>query len=684
MRRWLLLWSALLAGALAAGAAPIVLENDALAIGFSQRGSGFAVTSIVAKVGGGARFVHTEQKLPDFWEIVLVKDGGADPRAAVRLQNHTPSRERLMEPVEDGLAFVWKGLSIPGGERECVDVRAEVRLRGDRSEWRISVDCRSAVWALYETHYPCLRGVVESGEADVLMPFKNLGARVHRAYDAEKGPVGTFGYPGWYPTVAAYMKNGVGLYVAAHDDEARNRSLVFGRGATLAFHTPVENAGVPGKAAEGPRYAVTIAAFEGDWWRAAHLYRDWALKCRWCAKGKIAFREDFPKAAADTDLWILGNGEPKAVSNSMVRARAALPGLDLAFHWYGWNVQPFDTHYPEFLARPGMKETSEWMSSIGIRAMPYLNGRIYDQTLASAPYALGDACMKPGGGAQIERYNNRDFAVMCPYAAQWQRTLLYAATNTVFGNSTGALYYDQITCSRPQPCFSPTHGHPLGGGNWWAEGYREALRPIHAALSAKGVVLTSEGTAENWIDGVDALLNWTTPEKGDVPFYPAVYSGFTVYFGTPVQGYDTPETLFMLQARAVLWGVAPGWVGHWTFNKGREKYAEYLRQVAEARHSAREFLAYGTLEGEARLVDPLPPIRCEWRRWNKGTRKFEVSGDDFPAVMGTLWKNADGTRSALAAANFTSGPVTAHLALPNGNVKEISLKEREIRMVPLP
>ena len=81
-------------------AAPAVtLENEALSIGFSSSGSGFAVMSIVNRLAGETRFVDTNLKAPDFWEIVLVPDGGVDPKKAVRLQNHTPSKERTCEKI---------------------------------------------------------------------------------------------------------------------------------------------------------------------------------------------------------------------------------------------------------------------------------------------------------------------------------------------------------------------------------------------------------------------------------------------------------------------------------------------------------------------------------------------------------------------------------------------------------
>ena len=660
-------------------AAPAVtLENDAMAISFSSSGSGFAVTSIVNRLGGETRFVDTNLKGPDFWAITLVPDGGVDPKKAVHLQNHTPSKERTCEKIENGYAFNWKGMSIPGneGEKECVDVRAEVRLPPGcaKSEWTISAQCRSAKWALAETRYPCFKGMVKSGEADVLMPNKGYGARLHKAYATAKGEVGKIGYPGWFPMVCAYIKDGAGLYLAAHDPDGRNKALVFERGADVSFQTPVEDSGVLGKAAEGPRYAVTLAAFKGDWWQAAHLYREWAVKQKWCAKGRIRDRADYPKAMSDIDVWLLAPGDPKSVSNCVMRARAAMPGMNLAFHWYNWNVEPFDTHYPEFLPKRGVKETCEWMASLGVISMPYINGRIWDQSLASAPYALGDACMKPGGGAQIESYNNRTFAVMCPCAKGWQDVLMYNATNVVFGCATTALYYDQISCSRPQPCFNPAHGHPLGGGSWWDDGYRKALVPIHEALSAKGVPLTSEGMAENWMDVVEGHLHCHDPDPEDVPFYPAVYSGYTTYFGTRFQPIDAVETAFAVQARGLVWGMTPGWSATWILNKGKDAWLDCVRKAGVVRRAAREFLAYGTLVDELRLEEKQPVVQFDMKRKKNRTKPAEPYEYFMPAVFGTVWKDSSGKRTAVIAVNVSDEKRTVRFRLPAG-VKTLSSME---------
>ena len=658
------------ASLMAAAHGSVVLENESMSIGFSSASSGFAVTSIVNRIEGDVRFVDTDRRAPDFWEVRLAAEGGANPKKIVRLQNHTPAKKRSVERIKDGYAFLWKGLSLPD-EKECVDVRAEVRLAkgGTFSEWTISVDNRSRKWALMETRCPVLRGVVKSAEADVLMPHKGFGARLHKAYDTQKGEVGEFGYPGWYPMVAAYMKDGAGLYLAAHDPDASNKSLIFARGAEIAFATPVENAGVVGKAAKGPRYPVKVAAFRGDWWKAAHLYREWAVKQKWCAKGKLAVRTDYPKRMSEVDLFLRPNGNPKSVSNNLAHARAALPGLNLGAHWYSWNVQPFDTYYPEFTPKDTIPETFAWMNSIGIFAMPYTNGRIWDQELASAPQAAPHACTGPNGKPYSETYE-RVFYVMCPTAQKWHDTLLKNFENTVFAWNAGAVYCDQIACSRPRLCYNPEHGHPLAGGNWWAEGYRSALEPVRKLLARKGAPITSEGLAECWLDCIDGHLMCTDPMKDDVPFYPAVYSGYTTYFGARMQHFDRPEVVHAYQVRSLIWGAVPGWMHPWMF-RGKNKNAmvvDSLLKTGRVRRAARDFLAYGTLEDELRPLNALKTVEFSWERKAKGKKAKQpvnMFTSTMPAVVGTVWKNHDGTRDAVIAANVSSEKQVVRFALPS-------------------
>src|SRR5690606_36692835 len=74
--------------------------------------------------------------------------------------------------------------------------------------------------------------------------------------------------------------------------------------STLEAHTwPTQ-----GHARTSP-YPVILRVFEGGWYEAARIHREWALKQRWCRKGRLADRQQLP-IAADLDLWFCRYGFP--------------------------------------------------------------------------------------------------------------------------------------------------------------------------------------------------------------------------------------------------------------------------------------------------------------------------------------------------------------------------------------
>ncbi len=655
-----------------AGGATTV-ENDTLKVNFADADSGFAVTGIVVKETGSARFITSDGKGPDFWELDFTAKAEAGGNTVLKLSNRSPAAERQAFRDGDTQAFLWKGMAL-GDEQGVVDVRAELKLPYGKAagEWRIFVTNRSRKRALATTRYPYLRTVIAKGEGDALVPTKNLGARFIRGFDPAALRPGFYGYPGWYPMVTAFQKGESGLYCAAHDPDGRIKTLHYLKDGSVFFETPVENAGVVGKAAEGPKYPVVITGYSGDWWQVAHIYRNWALKQKWAAKGPIAKRSDYPRAMSDVAIWGRLTYGPSSASNTLAMIRNTWPDVKLGFRWYSWNIQPFDNSYPEFFPQPGVKEFCEEARKKGYLVMPYVNGRLWDQGLRSFRYAKRDCCTDKAGNPVIEKYG-RSFGVMCPYAEGWQQTLIDMGVDVVEGNSANAIYYDQISCSRPQLCFNPAHGHTLGGGTWWAEGYRKALTEIHKRFSAAGIPVTSEGAGESWLDLVDGhLIVGRNAYTDDVPFYPAVYSGYTTYFCCEEQATDAPEAFFARQVQSALCGCQSG---SWSHNrlflrdsKGRislEQNSRCLHALARLRTKFPEYLAYGMLRDEIRPLEPLPMVEYEYAATRTRQSK-EPTKIAFPAMIGYIWTDVDGGSKAIFAANVSSEKRTVKIRVPAG------------------
>ena len=337
------------------------------------------------------------------------------------------------------------------------------------------------------------------------------------------------------------------------------------------------------------------------------------------------------------------HGSPQQISNMMARAMAALPGIPLGLHWYCWHKGPFDHYYPElFPERPGMKETVAWLKGKGVLVMPYINGRLWDSGLVSYTNAIPYACKKPGGTIKLEDYGSgRKFAPMCPTVKPWQQTVDALCDRLESEMGVNAIYLDQISASTPAPCHDRTHGHPLGGGSHWQDGYRELMKPIREKAARRGVALTSENAAEPYMDSFDAHLTWFGHAFDDVPVLPAVYSGYAVYFSSMEDAKDSLDSYCAQQGQDFLWGIQLGWTDPWILDDAHKEHLAFTERLCRTRIENKEFFLTGELLGELPTPPDVPTVEVKWQRrgnYCDGTR-FRM-----PAVRGAVWRDAAGHR----------------------------------------
>src|SRR5256714_9696240 len=93
-------------------------------------------------------------------------------------------------------------------------------------------------------------------------------------------------------------------------------------------------------------------------------------------------------------------------------------------------------------------------------------------------------------------------------------------------------------------CWDSTHGHPVGGGNYWMGGFRALAAQIRATAQRRGgrpVLLAGEGAGEAWLPELDVMLTlqvsqerYTDPGSGwePIPFFQAVYHAYGVTYGS--------------------------------------------------------------------------------------------------------------------------------------------------------
>ena len=636
----------------------VALENEAMRISFTQGADGtFSVAGISNRLAGAA-FLHRTQSFPAFWGLRFVRrDAGTN--VTLHVGDRRTAKAHRFEVERNTATFRWLEMSLPASEG-TFDVEARVSLPPGRalSEWTIQVRNRSATWTLQSIQYPFLDRVVREDDpaATVLTPSKaNVGGRLLKMPEYRANTtLFSFAYPSDRLQMAALMTGEAGVYVAAHDPECRIKTLTVAPDGTVWFETLVENAGVPGQTACSPQYPVAVGCFKGDWWTAAHIYRDWALRQRWAAKGRIAFRDDFPKKAADTHIWIIGGGPTNYAARTFAAMDAAWPGIGKNLTWSEWAVvgggRATNRNNPEFFpAFPGIGELSRRQSEAGFLTTLYVNGRIWDKATCGFRYARRDATMKPDGTLHDEVYRSWDtnfhFAVMCPFCPDWQDTVRDLALRCLDELHMDGVYFDQIACSTPAPCYNPTHGHPLGGGRWWEQGYRSMLTEIKREFAGRGAVVISEQMGEMWLDLIDVYLNATAYTRFDVPLFPAIYSGYMVHYGRPVPLELPADEAFREYARTLAWGEAFGWIIP-AVPLQRERFCSRIRLIYDMaclRRDNSDFLVWGSLEDELRPLDAVSD------------------------VYGTVWRNADGTKRCAVAVNAGVKPAALRFRFPGSD-----------------
>ncbi|MBR4519708.1 MAG: hypothetical protein IKO65_11980 [Victivallales bacterium] len=627
----------------------LVLENHGLKIFLGSAEDGFPCLAVVNALGDTpVRFVTHRDSQPGLWKIAFKK-----PYPATETIWLTPGSSSTSIAKNDGDSQIieWQGIGLPG-EPGVVDVHCEIIPVPNRPEftWRIRVTNRSTQWGLTETQFPMLSQVIQPGKGDALLPDSNWGHRLFRNSAVQCDQL----YPSHKCQMQfmAFNQGDAGLYFAAHDTGARPKRLVVTSQQDASFRVFAENSAQP-EASRGAEFDFCLAAYQGDWWQAAKRYRKWATaEAPWTAKGPIVVRNDFPRSLVDIAFWQqLSNiafSSCDHLGSLMEQLHARLdhrPGF--ALHWYCWHQIPFDNSYPEYFpVREGFDANVRRLTSQGMLAMPYINGRLWDVDIPSFADARAAAALPENGSPAIEVYGSgRRLTPMCPYTRLWQDKMDYVCSRLMDEYHVSGIYLDQISCGPAELCFNPEHGHPLGGGTHWVDGYRTLLARIKAKAAPKGVFLTSECGAEPYMDNLDGHLIWTPRTQEDVPTLAAVYSGYTIYFSNTSHPEDDEWPFKAQQARDFLWGCQPGWNAEWIADEAHRKHFAYQEYLGYLQRAAKEFFREGELLAEQRPANAPGTVTYTWH-W------------EFPhqatlqAAQGYWWKAPDG-RLMLAIANLS-------------------------------
>ena len=655
----------------------VAIGNSFMGIEFGTEKEGFPVRALENRMSGNIRFVNHPEKGFDLWhlEFLNAPDKNGKRKEASR-RSRLSATEKTCELTADGVVLKWKGMDLPG-EGKVLDVTVRVKLndKDGSSDWSIQVDNRSKIWALSKTRFPCLPNVTESGKGDLLAAAAPLGAQLHKAYTGRKD-IRFVKFPTCAPPMSAFMQNGVGFYLGVHDPERPIFSAMYGPERNFAIEAIVPNAGVLGEAASGLGFSVTIRPFVGDWWQAAKIYREWAMKQKWVAKGPIMNRKDFPQSFKDLDVMtFMTDRNARSASNKIDRIVKSFSGLKVGVHWYGWHNSDFCVNFPEiFPAQKGVTQVVKSWVDKGVLGMPYTNPRLWDTNTAAWEFTKDYACRWWKGNYLTVSYLGNPCAVMCPSSDAWKRSVWKWSHQVIDVLGANAVYYDQVAVARPFECFNANHGHTVGGGIWWTEGYRKMLEPMHELFSSRNAPITSELSGDQWLDLIDGYMVCGAPHDNEVPFMPAVYSGYVIYFGSEENLCDPEETFESWQYRYFTWGVMPGWFDRWDIGEPRfARQRNLIARLAKLRRAGEDYMVYGSLDGEVRFAEPAKDREYSLKfLWRPSTWIDKVHQPD---LHGTVWTSRkDGSR-AVFIANATANARTVSFKLPCGGFAPVTLPE---------
>jgi hypothetical protein len=625
---------------------------------------------------------------------------GASPLVEITLRELATRENRTLglDVGWDNVQIRWLGderfleirLAEPAAEFPTdLTVVLQVHPRETESSlgWHLEVSGVGAAHSLWSVQFPVL--VIPELSADAVLIYpKGVGV-------AEAGVWRrSFQFGGRYPSGwmtmqmgAAYRADGSGgIYVGLHDPWASTKEMQWRsdpREKLLHFAAEhwVPDMGRPGVAFDLPG-EVVLRFFTGDWFDAAQIYRRWVeQESRWWPELGEAGREDTPLWMRELPLWILGGGAPSECVPSVLRFQQGM-GVPCGFHWYNWHQIPFDNDYPHYFpTKEGFAEGVQQLQQNDVHVMPYINGRLWDtrdggmEDYEFSQVARPAATKNHEGEPFVETYGSKEadgspvrLAVMCPTTKLWQERVQGLVGRLFKECGTHGVYIDQVAAAAPTLCADPGHGHPLGGGHWWTEGYWAMLAEIRRD-KPQDRMITTECNAEPFVRWFDGYLTWHWQYDNQVPLFPAVYAGAVQMFGrwfadvgrknfpNDQERENHDRALRMKFAQALVFGEQLGWINPPLIDEAEN--AAFVWRLAQLRWQFRPYFYAGRMGRPPKVEGEIPRLTADWKWGGK-------SIVTMPAVLSAQWILGQKRQVLIVVVNASTESIPVRLAADLG------------------
>jgi len=577
--------------------------------------------------------------------------------------------------AHDNAAADYKLIFAASADDRLKGIQVEVALAAERTEnaltWDLHVTNDNGQWGLWRVVFPAV-SVRDLGEGSRVFVPVTAGVELAKMWNKADKRGGT--YPsGWtcMQYMAAYNKTmRAGLYVGMHDPFGSTKDIFCEGQPTkhaviLRFEYPVPNMGKAGTSFDLPGEA-RWQLLRGDWFDAALIYRTWVSReAKWWPTMRPDGREDTPKWMRELPVWGMTGG-PASDCVPRVKTFAQALGTPAGFHWYNWHQIPFDNDYPHYFPpKDGFREGVAELKMAGVFPMPYINGRLWDTHDKGAEdwqftqLALAAATKDEQGNPYTESYGSKEtdgnsvkLAAMCPATSLWQNQVRDIVLRLFNEYGVSGVYIDQVAAAQPRLCFDASHGHELGGGHWWTEGYWKMLSEIRSAKPAD-CMITTECNAEPYIKWFDGYLTWHWQEQDMVPAFSAVYGGAIQMFGRAYRGGPSQDLANRMKAgQQLVFGEQIGWFGPEVMD--RADSGKFLRDCVQLRWRLKQYFYKGHMARPPKLVGQIPTITADWQ-WHG---EWPVTTE---AVMTGAWQIQKDGRVVLLFANVSDSAFASHL-----------------------
>jgi len=648
----------------------VYIGNNFIEVGFRKETG--ALWSIVHKSSGVDLRGLKSDPGESLWDLqLLTTDLERIGSSGIRRSNSYYKGYSINQSTSEvEIALEWNKIWLENYGEYPAKVLASVKVSENSRSANFSLKIEnSGLAAVEEVCYPFIWEIsklgIDASDDFLVVPDEN-----GRLFHNPSENLNWWGqaYPSGFCTMQfmAYYDTHAGFYFATYDRDANAKFFSWWRSDDLGVwigisHYPTINF----SSSFTLSYDIVLEAFDGDWYSAADIYKNWAHKQWWTLKN------------SQTSTWLQEMAVGKDfccydIQNrtfeeciQKIKQHQEYFNLSTLLCLWGWERGGVWSSGDYFPPREGWNEFDRLVQEAhnsNTRVWVFIDalGIITDSEPWKNETAKPNAVVDENGSYIITPFNGWQHVFICHFTEYWQNTLgEYILTLARHG--VDMIQFDGFPWCPPdlnvyasgRSCYNASHGHPLGyGGSWYAKTWFEFLNLIrHESRTINPeLVFGGEGGAEifmpvldvyhsrdSWSEGFDSSIQ--NGISSVIPLFNYVYHNYTFFVGEHnlglfefLEGHSYNGLGF---ARILTWGEIP------SYNMQESLYdpyadtilINYVKKIGYARTNyAHKFLSRSIPIKPGKIDSPTTLVRIEDGQF------FNVS-----ALQYSAWRSDEGS-----------------------------------------